>query len=195
MDSQMEAQFGELCIKALHEAEKLQLKTNVLGLNISLNEDFPPIYSNIKKSFTQEASRCRAQTKEFIETVENALKLTHLQSLRSHNALVYEMRKRHQLDGQEAHLRVVPYLKYEAEKRDVEDKLLAFRRMSAEEKRLNYQPFCEQVSRILSAMGKDEKETYAGFAEMPDDAYRIQDKPSLSAEYWALMGRYRVQLQ
>lgn len=48
-----------LCMKILEKIEKIKMKTNVLGLNISLNEDFNSLYDSMRKSFTSELERIK----------------------------------------------------------------------------------------------------------------------------------------
>jgi hypothetical protein len=52
-------------------------------------------------------------------------------------------------------MRVIPYQKYEADKQLIEDRLLAFRRMSTEQKKINSQSMYEEVETIFNAMRKD----------------------------------------
>lgn len=48
--------FSEVCLKALEKVETIKMKTNVLGLNISL-EDFDLLYSNMRRSFASDYTR------------------------------------------------------------------------------------------------------------------------------------------
>jgi len=45
-----------MCLKALEKVESVKMKTNVLGLNISL-DDFDLLYTNMRKSFTNDYKR------------------------------------------------------------------------------------------------------------------------------------------
>jgi hypothetical protein len=48
--------FSDACLRALEKVETIKMKTNILGLNISL-DDFDALYNNIRNSFSKDYDR------------------------------------------------------------------------------------------------------------------------------------------
>ena len=115
--------------------------------------------------------------------------------MRACNSIVLEIRRKYRTEHMEQKINVVPYGKFEADKRLIEERFLSYRKMNLTEKKKNLKEFYEEVEGLLNTFKKEEAEKYEGFENRPNDHYLLHSQPKLAWVYWDLMNKFRVDLQ